>query len=207
MKTPEIRILFSELLYYGESQQLADFHKTKIQVSFEDCLQKTNEYRQAWELREETILTGMQKIFGLRFYKPIIDVSLAPAFVPKSKPLIINFRSESDQFVDILTHELLHNLFTDNQYVQHHIYTDLISRWTELFGKRDRVELVHIPVHAGLKAIYLDVLKEPYRLKRDIKDCQQWEAYKAAWEYVEQHDYKKIIEDFKNSYTTKSEEK
>lgn len=200
MKQPEIRILFSELLYYGESQQLAEFHKTKQKYTFEESLQKTKEYQEAWESKEKTIVLAIQELFGLTFYKPIIDVTLAPMFVPKSKPLIINFRSEPDQFIDILTHELLHNLFTDNQFVQHHIYVDLVSRWTKIFGERERVELVHIPVHAGLKAMYLDVLNEPYRLERDIKDCQKWPPYKAAWDYVENNDYKEIIAKFKDSY-------
>lgn len=197
---PQIRILFSDLLYFGESDALAAFHKTKLKYSVEESREKTRLYQEAWEQKEEVILKAMQKMFGLEFYKPIIDVTLAPMFVPKSKPLIISFRTEPDQFVDVLTHELLHNLFTDNQYVQHHIYTDLVSRWTKLFGERNRVELVHIPVHAGLKAIFLDVLKEPYRLERDIKDVSTIPAYKAAWEYVEQNDYKEIIKKFKDSY-------
>lgn len=197
---PQIRILFSDLLYNGESQALAKANGFNIEISIDDCHELTNKYRKEWKEKEQIILKGMQDTFDLKFYKPIIDVTLAPAFVPKSKPLIINFRSEPDQFIDILTHELFHNLFTDNQYVQHHIYVDLLSRWAKLFGKRDRVELVHIPVHAGLKAIYLDVLKEPHRLERDIEECQKWPVYMAAWEYVEKNDYKKIIEKFKNSY-------
>lgn len=200
--TPQIRILFSDLLYFGESDALAAFHKTKLKYSLEESREKTRQYQEAWEAKEAIILPAMQDMFGLRFYKPVIDVTLAPMFVPKSKPLIISFRTEPDQFIDVLTHELLHNLFTDNQYVQHHIYKDLISHWTKLFGERDRVELVHIPVHAALKAIYIDVLNEPYRLERDINDVSGWPAYKAAWEYVEQNDYKEIIKKFKDSYKT-----
>ncbi len=55
-------------------------------------------------------------------------------------------------------------------------------------------------VHSGLKEIYLDVLKEPYRLERDIKECQQWPAYKAAWAYVEDNDYKEINKKIKELY-------
>jgi hypothetical protein len=202
MKTPQIRILFSYLLYYGESQLLAKSHNREVEISYEECVDLTEKYKKSWSEKEAMILEGMQNIFGLTFYKPIIDAHLAPVFIPKSEPLILNFRRDPDEFIDLLSHELLHNLFTDNQYVQHHIYTDLLKVWKKLFGDRDNVELVHIPVHAGLKAIYLDVLKEPYRLERDIKECQQWPSYKAAWEYVDKNDYKKIIRDFKKSYKT-----
>lgn len=199
-KTPQIRILFSDLLFYGESDALATFHKSKFKYDFKESLEMTRQYQEAWEAKEASILPAMQELFGLEFYKPIIDVTLAPMFVPKSKPLIISFRTEPDQFVDVLTHELFHNLFTDNQYVQHHIYKDMIAHWQKIFGERPPVELVHIPVHAGLKAIFLDVLNEPYRLERDIKDVSVIPAYKAAWEYVEQNDYKEIIKKFKESY-------
>lgn len=198
---PQIRILFSDLLYYDESQSLAKSSNRKIEISIAECYKLTSEYRKAWAKKEEKILTGMQDIFGLTFYKPIIDVTLAPAFGPKSLPLIINFFHKPDAFVDILTHELFHNLFTDNQYVQRDENSNLVEVWRELFPEDlTQVALVHTPVHAGLKAIYLDVLNEPKRLERDIAECQQWPDYKAAWEYVEKNDYKKIIEKFKKSY-------
>lgn len=197
---PRVRILFSYLLYYGESQTLAKAHNQKIQISEQECINKTKVYRTAWELKEKQILTAMQDLFGLNHHKSTIDVYLAPFFIPKSAPLIINFRHDPDQFVDVLTHELLHNLFTDNQYIKHDDDKYLIPVWQKLFGKKDIIELVHIPIHAGLKAIYLDVLKEPYRLKRDILECQKWPEYKAAWNYVEENDYKEIINKFKLSY-------
>lgn len=201
MTNPEVRIMFSDLLYYSESQNLAKSYNRKIEISEEECYRQTHAYKKAWAKKEDAIVTGMQKIFGLTFYKPVIDVTLAPAFGPKSLPLIINFQYKSDMFIDILTHELFHNLFTDNQYVQHGKRDNLIEVWRELFPEDlTPTTRVHIPVHAGLKAIYLDVLDEPKRLARDIEECQQWPDYKAAWEYVEQHDYKKIIKKFKDSY-------
>jgi len=198
---PQIRILFSDLLYYDESQSLAKANGRKIEISIDECYRQTDLYRKAWAKKEAKVLRGMQDIFELRFYKQVIDVTLAPAFGPKSLPMIINFFHEPDTFVDILTHELFHNLFTDNQYVQRDKNSNLVEVWRKLFPEDLTLATrVHIPVHAGLKAIYLDVLNEPKRLERDIAECQQWPDYKAAWDYVEQNDYKKIITKFKKSY-------
>ena len=60
--------------------------------------------------------------------------------------------------------------------------------------------LVHIPVHAGLKALFLDTLEEPMRLERDILRLEKNPAYKAAWDYVESHDYRQINTDLKELY-------
>lgn len=199
---PEVRILFSDLLYYGESQSIAKSYNRKVEISEKECINKAKQYEDAWKEKSKIILEGMQNLYELNFYKNIIDVYLAPLFVPKSAPLIINFRHTSDQFIDVLTHELFHNLFTDNQYFDKKALREskIGYRWEDMFGKKDFVELVHIPVHSGLKEIYLDVLKEPYRLERDIKECQQWPAYKAAWAYVEDNDYKEINKKIKELY-------
>lgn len=65
-------------------------------------------------------------------------------------------------------------------------------------------ELVHIPVHAVHQAIYLNVLKEPERLRRDIARNKRHHAtpYIAAWEYIEANGYKDIIKQLRKSYET-----
>jgi hypothetical protein len=147
----------------------------------------------------------MQEAFGLQFKRKYIDAALAPWLPTISNPLIIGYQYEADEFVDTLTHELHHVLFTDN--------TTYSSRggdafdekldWKKLYGEgHTNTTLVHIPVHAGLKYIYLDILKEPYRLKRDIKFSLRYEDYKKAWEYVEQNDYMEIIKKLKQDYQT-----
>ena len=62
--------------------------------------------------------------------------------------------------------------------------------------------LVHIPVHAVHKAIYLDVLNEPKRLERDISNNKMHKSkdYIDAWNYVHKHGYEEIINKLKKSY-------
>lgn len=203
---PEIRINFADLLYFNESQTLAG--KEKLD-SYEQYEKWTEAYRKEWRKYETKIITALEEVLNAQFYKPVIDVSCAPYFIPKSDPLIMNFRNEPDQFVDVLMHELCHVLLTDNNVIQIHKHTNkknvnLAKVWEELFGKEhDFSALVHIPVHALSKYIYLDILKEPSRLKRDIDSVKTYvgsEVYTAAWDYVDKQGYKEIIGKLKHSY-------
>ena len=52
---PEVRILFSDLLYYNESQILAKNYKKHVKpIDF--CNNRIKEYRDAWEPKQKTIL-------------------------------------------------------------------------------------------------------------------------------------------------------
>ena len=121
--------------------------------------------------------------------------------------MVIGINREPDVFVDTLTHELLHRLLTDNTSAPYE--TMLTDEWQKLFGKNHTFgTLVHIPGHAVHKAIYLDILKEPKRLKRDIAENNKYNAtdYINAWDYVEKHGYKEIIKQLQKSYKSLSEQ-
>lgn len=158
-------------------------------------------YQKAWRPVENKVLTGITEILGLEFRQNIIDVYIAPWFRAFSDPMVIGVVQEPDVFIDTLTHELTHRLLTDNTAIPHE--TLLLSEWEKLFGKKHSFgTTVHIPVHAVHKAIYLDVLKAPERLERDIANNKQYEAtdYIKAWEYVDRYGYKEIIEKLRKSY-------
>ncbi len=164
---------------------------------------KVEAYSRAWEKHEDKILKGMVHITGLEFRQNIIDVYIAPWFNAFSDPMVVGVIYKPDVFVDVLTHELLHRLLTDNNYVSNNV--DLVKEWRKMFGKQlTHIALLHISVHAIHKAIYLDILKAPERLERDVvyykKFDKKGDSYATAWDYVEKHDYKKIIEQLKESY-------
>jgi hypothetical protein len=200
---PEIRIYYSYLLADFESKIIAEKYDLKMD-SEEQFIAWAGNYRAEWSKYESKIITALQKALGVGFYKPVIDVNCAPFFRPKSDPLIMNFKNFPDKFVDELTHELCHVLLTDNTKNQDHSYkkrANLLDIWKRLFGQHDTGVLVHIPVQALMKHIYIDVLKEPSRLDRDKKDSESFgDAYVGSWEYVEEQGYKEIIAKLKKSY-------
>ena len=205
MKTPEIRIYFSWLLYDTVSVELHKALSTgKELISKEEAGECTADYREAWSAHEGKILPALVELMGMEFYRDVIDVPCAPWFRAVSAPLTMNFRYEPDQFVDVLTHELCHVLLNDNT-----IYSNKSSqkdlhlgvRWQKLFNDDSNFMITnHIPVHALSKYIYLDMLKEPERLVRDIEHVQHNAPYMAAWDYVNEHGYMQIIEQLKDDY-------
>lgn len=209
---PEIRITFSHLLHKGECQildrALNDGENKIGDVAIYE--EKAGKYREAWREYEDVILRGIVEALDVPFYRSVIDVTLAPYFGHKSSPLILNFNPDPDVFVDKLTHELLHVIQNDNAvYQSANHYTDkkldLSSTWRELYGTHDQLTLVHIPLHALHKYIYLDILRDPARLKRELTSLEASHTaaasvYLAAWDYVNQQDYHEMIEPIRAIY-------
>jgi hypothetical protein len=207
-KTPEIHIKDAWLLRLNASQHLHELWAKKGDKLADDewMAKKVEEYTAAWKPYETKILEGMCELYGLKFRENIISVYIAPWFNAFSSPLVIGVKYEPDQFIDMLAHELLHRLFTCNDKYDIDFDDNLIlgKEWERLLGKGLPLNVkVHIPVHAGLKALYLDVLQEPKRLTRDIsysKEGKWGKPYVEAWEYVEKHGYKEINEKLRSSY-------
>lgn len=162
---------------------------------------KVASYQKAWTPDEEKILANMCQLLGLEFKQNIIDVYVAPWFYAFSDPMVMGVIFEPDEFVDNLTHETLHRLLTDNTITSPDF--DYIKEWKKLFGTKHSFNtLVHIPVHAVHKAIYLDVLKQPKRLEREKQALKKNDAtdYLKSWEYVDRYGHEEIIEKLRNSY-------
>jgi hypothetical protein len=199
---PVIRIKDAWLLRENASKHLHELWGKDKKLADDKWMEKrVADYQKAWQPVEQKILLAMTELLGLSFRQNIIDVNIAPWFNAFSDPMVIGVMQEPDVFIDTLTHELVHRLLTDNTAIPHD--TLLLAEWQKLFGNEHTFgTTVHIPVHAVHKAIYLDVLKQPKRLERDIATNKQYEAtdYIAAWDYVEKHDYKAIIKKLQQSY-------
>lgn len=203
VKLPEIRIKNAWLLREHASVHLHElWGKDSVLASYEEIEEIVKAYQQAWNPLESKVLTGMCSVLGLDFRKNIIDVHIAPWFSAFSDPLIIGIMNKPDVFIDTLTHELLHCLLTDNVQTKYDRNTRL-KHWESLFGKDHSFStLIHIPVHAVHKHIYLDVLNDPERYNRDVKNNKKHNAldYIKAWEYVDSNDYMQIIDKLKKDY-------
>ncbi len=199
---PVIRIKDAWLLRNAASKPMNElWGKGEPLYSDEYYEQRTKDYTDAWKPYESKILKGMTDIIDLSFRQHIVDVYIAPWFHAFSDPMVIGVMRSPDEFIDVLTHELLHRLLTDSTLLSHE--TKLLDEWKKLFGANNSfVTTVHIPVHAIHKAIYLDVLGDASRLERDIAQNVKHQAkdYIAAWDYVQDKDYREIIEKLKSNY-------
>ncbi len=200
-RIPKVRIEYSWLLEEAASGHIRKGLNIEVPIAPPEVTKKrVKDYKKAWDPYEKKILRAIQKVTGLKFKQNYIDVYIAPFFAAFSDPLVIGTRNEPDAFVDVLTHELIHRICEDNTKYPFMKEPD----WAKVFGK-DYSEntLAHIQVHAIHKAIYLDYLKEPERLERDIHSSRTYrnaESYKEAWDYVEKNGYKEVIKQFKRAY-------
>lgn len=160
-----------------------------------------------WLNYEEDVLRGICYITGLEFRKNIIDICIAPKVISTSKPIIIGVDGYDRRFVDEVMFQLIVQLLTDNTSIP---YTyDVVEDWIEIFcDTLFEDEAYFVPAFALLKAVCLDVLDEPDRLARIIKRCGSLFRgdEKVAWEYVNTHDYKEIINTLQRLYQAIEEE-
>lgn len=156
-------------------------------------------YEKAWRPYEQRLIHGMCELLGLEFRQSIIDIYAAPFYTSFSDPMVIATKYTSDRAVDVITHEIIHRLLTDN--IQTKDDTRYDVEWRKLFGREHSWNtVIHIPVHAVMQALFDDIIDEPRRTARDKKACQKWADYHAAWQYVDAVGYKKIIAQLKENY-------
>jgi len=174
----------------------------------EKILKRVERYKKEWRKYEKKILTGIIQILGLDFKDQIIDVHVVSGNPRQiSNPLIIKSGFSPTEFVDSLTHELIHRLFAINELAK--IGGQLDDFIRSISKNESDTTKSHIIVHAVLKYIYLDVLNEPIRLKTSLLAAQNHstDEYLRAWKIVEKIGYRKIISDFRNALKTALENK
>ncbi len=202
MTYPEIRIQDGWLIRESASRYLHELWGKDKHLATDDEMQKIVEaYKKAWQPYETKIMKGLCEVTGLEFYQNTVDVYIAPWFRPFSNPMVLGVVHEPDYFVDLLTHELIHRLITDNKTIPYETW--FLDDWKKMFGEDIELHaLIHIPVHAIHKAIYLDILNEPKRYERDVEESNKYDAksYLTAWDYVEKYGYKEIIAKLKSNY-------
>lgn len=203
MNYPEIRFQHPWLLIdtiYDDIKPAYEKPKDELSKLDYKFIQRTlNRYEKAWRPYEERLIRGMCELLDLEFRQNTIDIYAAPFYRSFSYPLFIATKYTSDRAVEVITHEILHRLLSDNLQIDSR--KPHAREWKKAIGLHDTFNIaVHIPVHAMLQALFDDVLGEPERTLHDKKMCQKWPDYKAAWAYVDEVGYKTVIERVKNAY-------
>lgn len=160
----------------------------------DEVLRRVKAYKEKWKEYEEKILNGLCALLDLSFGDCPIDVHIVSGNPRQiSFPLIIKSGFTPDEFVNVLTHELIHRLFGLNKLGKAVMFDD------PGYEKETDTTKGHVIVHAITKYIYLDVLNEPIRLEMDLEKSKKHSTneYEISWGIVDKEDYKKIISDFK----------
>ena len=160
----------------------------------EEVFKRIEGYKREWSKYETKILGGICTVLDLEFKRNAIDVYIVSGNPRQlSAPIVIKSGFSPDEFVDSLTHELIHTLFGDNG------ERIPISIWDEMFSGETSPVKSHVVVHAVLKYIYLNILKDEKRLERniDVSKKHSTNDYSRAWEIVEKEGYIEVIKKFK----------
>lgn len=198
---PEIKIKYNRLIdpifvfYCQNNPELKKLGWNDwVPPSKEEIIQRVENYKAEWAKYEEKILKGLIKITGLDFKNQIIDVHIVSGNPRQiSNPLIVKSGFSPDEFVDVLTHELLHRLFTLNRINKEIMISKKYIEETEAVKN-------HIIVCALLKYVYLDILKDDSRLRKNMENSKKHRTddYTRAWNIVEKEGYIKLINEFKD---------
>jgi hypothetical protein len=144
-----------------------------------------------WRKDEKIILSAISKITGLK-WKEGIKVYLVGKCIPYSKPLTMYPHKTKQDFRDVLIHELIHNIQSQN--------SEIYKKWAKFVKNKykDESKLTrrHIFLHAVHKKIYLELFNKN-RLKKNIEKSNHSKPYKRAWEIVEREGHENIIKRFK----------
>jgi hypothetical protein len=167
-------------------------NKVKNYPSRRQILNYIKKVEKLWRKDERKILRELSKIAHLKWKSKTIACYVVGKCIPFSDPLIIPvYKKYPDYFIDVLVHELIHNLFVQN-------YEKTRAAWSYFerkYRKEPQKTKIHIPLHAIHFHIYLKFYNEK-RLKRDIKLISHLPAYKKSWQIVQRQGYQNIIREF-----------
>lgn len=190
--TPHIEIRYARFLdpvyrlaFEARTRNQKGKYPTPLKIA-----QQAERYRRAWKQKERPLLRGMQKVLNVSFAHNRINVYIVGRGQSISTPVVISSRREPDEFVDVLTHELIHRLLAKNK--EDSNFLQIVNR---NFKGESPSTKIHIAVHAVHSFLYLDVLNSSDRLHRDVEQCTALPpAYSRSWQIVQEVGYKRIID-------------
>ncbi|PJA86601.1 MAG: hypothetical protein CO141_03890 [Candidatus Moranbacteria bacterium CG_4_9_14_3_um_filter_42_9] len=189
------KIIFKYSYVYDQNWQiwLQAYNKSPRKLSYKKVRNYIKIMEQFWKKYEKNILRELSKITNLKWKEKKIICYVVGDCRAFSDPLTLPVCKDKSLFIDILTHELIHQLFT-----QESNYENARKAWKYIYNKykkESRLTNVHIPLSAIHWHVYTKLFNEK-RLHRDIDRSSFRSDYKKAWEIVKKDGYVNIIEAF-----------
>ncbi len=145
-----------------------------------------------WKQEETKILNKISELMQLQWKDEVIKVYVVGAGIPYSDPLtIVHYKEDYVAFIDVLTHELIHQLQSQNST----IYSKWITHLGKTYPEEKRKTKSHILLHAVHKLLYLELFTQE-RLEKNIQKSAKKPAYKRAWDIVEEEGAENILKKF-----------
>ena len=193
-KSPKITIAYNRFLdpiflaYIQANPKFKTWTPPPLTVVHENI----KKYNELWDTYGRKIMLAMRRATGIEFTRNGIDVYVVSGNPrPFSHPIVIKSTFTDNQFLNNVTHELIHCLFSDG--CRKDISIDLS------YPHSNPIVKTHVVLYALIKYIFADVLKRPDMLIAPLK-CDgvinTIEGYDTAWDIVEKKGYEKILDQY-----------
>lgn len=146
-----------------------------------------------WNNHEKDILQELSEISSLNWEEEIIECYIVYVGMTISNPLTMHTFKEDSDFVDFLTHEMIHRLFMEPENLKR-----TKTAWKYIDRKyRNESEKtrLHIPIQALHNHIFLKFFNKE-RLERHIKKFNYFPDISRAWQIVQKEGYQNILREF-----------
>ena len=189
------KIIFKYSHIYDQNWQtwLQVYNKSSRKFSPRKVQNYMKEAEKIWRKYEKIILRELTEITYLKWQEKKIVCYVVGDCRPFSDPLTLPVYEDKGLFVDVLTHELIHQLFC-----QRGNNKKIKKAWRYIHSKYKNESFLtraHIPLDAIHWRIYKKVFDEK-RLNRNIGRSILYPDYKKAWEIVKKDGYENIIREF-----------
>jgi len=189
---PKIKFKYSYIYDHNWQTWFRVYKKTPQKLSPEKVRNYIRRIEKFWKKYEKIIPQEILKVTGLKWTKKEIICYVVSDCRPFSDPLTLPVYKNKNYFIDVLTHELIHQIFTQDNFKK----TEKVWKYFhKRYKKESFVTRIHIPLHAIHWQIYEKIFSEE-RLKRDIKWSSRFPDYKKAWDIVKKEGHDKIIREF-----------
>lgn len=204
VKFPKIFIKFNSFLdpvfsfYVKNAPELANTNWKQWNPPKEEIvLKQVNELKKEWRKYEKEILTALYEITEIKFKRNIIEVYMVSgANRSYSHPIVMYATKRAENFMDTLTHELIHVLIDDNFQNKRKILDQELEK---LFPEQTSLTRTHALIFAIQAHIFLKVFKDENRIKKNMESAKKHrtDEYSKAWEIVNREGYLNIIQSVK----------
>jgi len=148
---PKIEFRYSDVYdrNYRDSKKIQEYLKNKNEEypSRKEIIDYTKKVEKLWRKKEKKILIEISKITGLKWKEKRIICYVVGCGQPFSDPLTIRtYGKDFEIFIDTLTHELIHQISTQNE--------KIFMRWYNYIKKKYTNEERTTKTHIFLTAVH-----------------------------------------------------
>ncbi len=151
------------------------------------------EIKPLWKKHEKRILNSIQENSGLKWREKKIIVYIVGICIPFSDPLTLRVFKNKDRFINVLTHELIHQIQIQS--------ANNWEKWWNYLNKKYKKESEKTKSHIFLNAVNYKVILDIFdneKLKEEMKYYDRLKDYKIAWEIVKKETPDIIIKKFRS---------